>query len=299
MDVVGGITTTTASTLVGDMSLTGDVTVVGDLAATDLDHAQVRCRPRLLSDNGPCYVSKDLQEYLAAKGMSHTRGAPYHPQTQGKIERYHRTMKNVVKLQNYYQKEELERELARFVDYYNNERVHESLDNVTPADVYHGRHYEILVAVNGVVRGSTRPFDRDSATARFETLVPARSFRPGANEIDVWLDQGINVLVTGSSGYLSQARERYHHRLVPLVVSVDTDCLEQRLRQRGRETEAQIVERIERARRYPQQLDPSVHRIDNNHSLEAGSGRLLSLIRQYGALSGELAPQHFGSVKSC
>jgi putative transposase len=113
---------------------------------TGLEQVQVRCRPRLLSDNGPCYVSKDLQEYLESKGMSHTRGAPYHPQTQGKIERYHRTMKNVVKLQNYYQKEELERELSRFVDYYNNERVHESLDNVTPADVYHDRHHEILTA---------------------------------------------------------------------------------------------------------------------------------------------------------
>jgi len=116
------------------------------LSLADQDQAQVRCRPRLLSDNGPCYVSKDLRTYLEAKGMSHTRGAPYHPQTQGKIERYHRTMKNVVKLRNYYQKEELERELARFVDYYNNERVHESLDNVTPADVYCGRHHEILTA---------------------------------------------------------------------------------------------------------------------------------------------------------
>ena len=55
-------------------------------------------------------------------------------------------MKNTVKLRNYYQKEELERELEKFVDYYNNERVHESLDNVTPADVYHGRHHEILTA---------------------------------------------------------------------------------------------------------------------------------------------------------
>ena len=116
------------------------------LSATGLDQAQVRCRPRLLSDNGPCYVSKDLQAYLDGKGMSHSRGAPYHPQTQGKIERYHRTMKNVVKLRNYYQKEELERELAQFVDYYNNERVHESLENVTPADVYHGRPREILAA---------------------------------------------------------------------------------------------------------------------------------------------------------
>jgi len=57
-------------------------------------------------------------------GLAHTRGKPYHPQTQGKIERDHRTMKNVVKLRNDYLPEELEREIARFVDHYNNERVH-------------------------------------------------------------------------------------------------------------------------------------------------------------------------------
>ena len=116
------------------------------LTKTGVERVKVHHRPRLLSDNGPCYISEELKEYLAEKDMQHTRGKPYHPQTQGKIERYHRTMKNVVKLRNYYLSEELERELARFVDYYNNERVHESLDNVTPADVYHGRHRQILQA---------------------------------------------------------------------------------------------------------------------------------------------------------
>ena len=116
------------------------------LAETGVDQVKVRHRPRLLSDNGPCYLSKELGEYLAEREMQHTRGKPYHPQTQGKIERYHRTMKNVVKLRNYYLPEELEREIGRFVDYYNHERVHESLDNVTPADVYHGRHREIQTA---------------------------------------------------------------------------------------------------------------------------------------------------------
>ena len=125
-----------------------DVTETLDaaLAVTGVEQVKVRHRPRLLSDNGPCYVSRDLREYLDEKGLTHTRGKPYHPQTQGKIERYHRTMKNVVKLRNYYQPEHLEHEIARFVDYYNNERVHESLDNVTPADVYYGRHREILTA---------------------------------------------------------------------------------------------------------------------------------------------------------
>ena len=125
-----------------------DVTETLDdaLARAGLEQATVRHRPRLLSDNGPCYVSRSLGEYLADKDMIHTRGAPYHPQTQGKIERYHRTLKNVVRLRNYYLPWELEQEIGRFVEYYNHERVHESLDNVTPADVYHDRHQEILTA---------------------------------------------------------------------------------------------------------------------------------------------------------
>ena len=75
--------------------------------------------------------------------MEHTRSAPYHPQTQGKIERYHRSMKNIIKLQHYYLPGELEYEIERFVEYYNNERYHESLSNVTPADMYNGKAKQI------------------------------------------------------------------------------------------------------------------------------------------------------------
>jgi transposase InsO family protein len=82
--------------------------------------------------------------YLDSVGMDHVRGAPNHPQTQGKIERYHRSMKNVIKLEHYYSPEELKYRLAEFVDYYNNHRYHESLQNVTPADVYFGRDKLIL-----------------------------------------------------------------------------------------------------------------------------------------------------------
>jgi transposase InsO family protein len=84
--------------------------------------------------------------------MAHTRGAPYHPQTQGKIERYHRTMKNVVKLQHYYFPWELEAALRDFVAYYNNERYHEALENVTPADVYFGRQYAVLTERDRIKR---------------------------------------------------------------------------------------------------------------------------------------------------
>jgi putative transposase len=123
-----------------------DVTETLDqaLAITGVDQVRVKHRPRLLSDNGPAYLSGELREYLGERKMAHTRGAPYHPQTQGKIERYHRSMKNVVKLEHYYFPGELEAALRDFVAYYNNERYHEALDNVTPADVYFGRQHTLL-----------------------------------------------------------------------------------------------------------------------------------------------------------
>ncbi len=101
-------------------------------------------RPKLLSDNGPCYIAAGFDEYLASMGVKHIRGRKLHPQTQGKIERYHRTMKNVIKLENYYYPEELEQRIKEFVNYYNNERYHESINNVTPADSYYRRDKEIL-----------------------------------------------------------------------------------------------------------------------------------------------------------
>lgn len=114
------------------------------LAFTELNQVKVQHRPRLLSDNGPCYISGELADYLEEKGMSHTRGRPYHPQTQGKIERWHRSMKNQILLNHYYLPRELEEQLHRFVSYYNHNRYHESIDNLTPADVYYGRGEAIL-----------------------------------------------------------------------------------------------------------------------------------------------------------
>lgn len=102
-------------------------------------------RPKLLSDNGPCYIARDLEEFLMTRlGIRQIHGAPMHPQTQGKIERWHRSMKAVVKLHLYYCPEELERAIEKYVEYYNSERYHESLGNLTPDDVYFGRADRIL-----------------------------------------------------------------------------------------------------------------------------------------------------------
>ena len=111
-----------------------DVTQTPDqaLASSGVDQVKVKHRQRLSSDNGSAYLSGEPRDYLGKWRMAHTRGAPCHRQTRGNIERYHRTMKNVV--------------------YDNNERYHEAIDNVTPADVYFGRQYEVLTERSKIKR---------------------------------------------------------------------------------------------------------------------------------------------------
>ena len=86
------------------------------LAASGCASARVVHKPRLLSDNGSSYISADLSKWLELKGMEHVRGAPNHPQTQGKIERWHQTLKNRILLENYYLPGDLEGHIDRFVD---------------------------------------------------------------------------------------------------------------------------------------------------------------------------------------
>jgi transposase InsO family protein len=125
---------------------TGDVTDTLEqaLEASGCASAKVRHKPRLLSDNGSSYISHDLANWLGDHGMDHVRGAPNHPQTQGKIERWHQTLKNRILLENYYLPGALEQAVEAFVEHYNHRRYHESLGNLTPADVYFGRSNDIL-----------------------------------------------------------------------------------------------------------------------------------------------------------
>ena len=101
-------------------------------------------QPRLLSDNGSSYIAAELADWIAKHNMAHIRGAPYHPMTQGKIERWHQTLKNRILLEHYYLPGDLPAQIAMFVDHYNHRRYHESLRNLTPADVYFGRGQSIL-----------------------------------------------------------------------------------------------------------------------------------------------------------
>jgi putative transposase len=123
-----------------------DVTETLELAltASGCSGVRVRHRPRLLSDDGPGYIADELARWLATRGMDHVRGAPCHPQTQGKVERWHQTLNSRILLEQYYPPGELEAQVAAFAEHYNHRRAHESLDNLTPADVYLGRREAIL-----------------------------------------------------------------------------------------------------------------------------------------------------------
>jgi putative transposase len=114
------------------------------LEKTGLDGVRVKHRPHQLSDTGSRSLSRYLKVFLKSRHIDHTRGAPYYPITQGKIKRYHRSIKNMVKLQNYYYSWELDREIVRFVEHINHHRYHDSLDNLAPSNDYFGRQKEML-----------------------------------------------------------------------------------------------------------------------------------------------------------
>jgi putative transposase len=112
--------------------------------ATGLSKAPQVMMPRLVSDRGPALISSAFQEYLETRHIHHILASPYHPQTNGKIERYHQTLKTPLRLIPWDMPETIEKEIDRFNHFYNSERYHEALGNVTPDDVYFGRRETIL-----------------------------------------------------------------------------------------------------------------------------------------------------------
>lgn len=125
-----------AASLIDVVQKAVDVTGMTDVPVED--------QTVLLSDNGSGYLSRQFGEYLRLVSVRHIIASPYHPQTNGKIERYHRSLKGEIKQLPYDMPSELEKAIAAFIEYYNYRRYHEGLDNVTPYHVYTGRHLEII-----------------------------------------------------------------------------------------------------------------------------------------------------------
>jgi putative transposase len=128
-----------------DMSANSMTEVVQEAVdATGMTDVPVEHRTRLLSDNGAGYVSRAFRDYLRLVGIRHILAAPYHPQTNGKVERYQQSLKREVNQLPYEFPSQLELAIIEFVDYYNYRRYHKALSNVTPADVLYGKKEEIL-----------------------------------------------------------------------------------------------------------------------------------------------------------
>jgi len=128
-----------------DMSANSLIEVVQEAVdATGMTDVPLEDRTKLLSDNGAGYVSRAFRDYLCLVGVGHILAAPFHPQTNGKVERYQQSLKQEVNQLPYELPSQLERAIADFVDYYNYRRYHKALGNVMPADVLYGRREEIL-----------------------------------------------------------------------------------------------------------------------------------------------------------
>jgi putative transposase len=102
-------------------------------------------KPRIISDNGPQFIAKDFKEFIRIAGMTHVKTSPYYPQSNGKIERYYKTVKGeCIRVQVPLTLDEARRMVAEYTEYYNNVRLHSAIGYVTPKDKLEGRDKAIL-----------------------------------------------------------------------------------------------------------------------------------------------------------
>jgi putative transposase len=103
--------------------------------------------PRIISDNGPQFVAKEFKSYVRESGMTHVRTSPYHPQSNGKIERFHQSIKSeCIRPKPALSLEDAKRSVAEYVKHYNEVRLHGAIGYLTPKDKLEGRAEEIFAA---------------------------------------------------------------------------------------------------------------------------------------------------------
>jgi len=104
-------------------------------------------RPRIISDNGPQFIARDFKEFIRISGMTHVRTAPYYPQSNGKIERWHKSLKaECIRPGTPLTQEDARRLIQQYVDHYNTVRLHSAIGFITPADMLAGKQTEIHAA---------------------------------------------------------------------------------------------------------------------------------------------------------
>ena len=102
-------------------------------------------KPRIISDNGPQFISKDFKEFIRLSGFTHVRTRPYYPQSNGKVERFHGTIKNEeIRRRAYTDLDDARRRIAEFIEYYNTERLNSAIHFLTPLDVLSGNENDRL-----------------------------------------------------------------------------------------------------------------------------------------------------------
>jgi putative transposase len=111
---------------------------------TGMERVPVEDRSRLLTDHGSGYMARAFEEYLRTLSIRHIYCSPHHPQTNGKLERFHETLKQRLNLLVYTSPGSLRRAMGDFINFYNHRRYHEGIGNVAPADVYYSRRDQIL-----------------------------------------------------------------------------------------------------------------------------------------------------------
>lgn len=120
-----------------------DVEVILQRAREKFPHA----RPRIISDNGPQFIAKDFKEFIRLSGMTHVKTSPYYPQSNGKLERYHQTIKSTcIRVKSPLSREDAVRLVTAFIEHYNEQRLHSAIGYITPQDKLAGRAQAILAA---------------------------------------------------------------------------------------------------------------------------------------------------------